>query len=452
MSRSTSPHSLTRRLSIWLALQAFAVLGLVCGLVYAATALTLSERQDATLVEKKAMVRHMVGKAAALPSSAELVHTLNDFLIGHEELGLALQLPDGRRFSAGVLPDHSEHPIKRIDFGIEGEATGSTPGSATLYMDTASDALLLRRLAWILAVAAVGGAVLASLGSAVLVRRAMSPLKLLIRQVQALQAEDLRDRLDGSAQPLELQPLVEQFNALLLRLDSAYQHLEAFNADVAHELNTPLAMLVSSCQLGLQRSRSPEELREILAANLEDLDRMTGIVRDMLFLAQADRGNRVSQEGMVDLTVLSREVLDFYEAVSLEAGLEVRIDGHAVVSGDPGLLQRALSNLLSNAVRHARPGSQVVVRIASAANRRSLLAVENQGDALAEHEVGRVFERFYRADSARCDGGTHHGLGLAIVDAIARMHGGQTFAHSVDGVTTIGLLLPSAPPETRLGA
>ncbi len=446
MSRSTSPPSLTHKLSIWLALQAFAMLGLVCGLVYAATALTLSERQDATLVEKKAMVRHMVGKAAELPSSAELVHSLNDFLIGHEELGLTLQLPDGRRFSAGVLPDQSEHPIKRIDFGIEAEAAVGAAGSATLYMDTAPDALLLRRLAWILAVAAVAGAVLASLGSALLVRRAMSPLKLLIRQVQTLQAEDLRDHLDGSAQPLELQPLVEQFNALLMRLDSAYQHLEAFNADVAHELNTPLAMLVSSCQLGLQRSRSPEELREILAANLEDLDRMTGIVRDMLFLAKADRGNRVSHESVVDLALLCREVLDFHEAVLHEAGLQARVDGQAVVTGDPGLLQRALSNLLSNAVRHARPGTQIVVRIAVAAEGRCSLAVENQGDVLTEPELGRIFERFYRADSARQEGGTHHGLGLAIVDAIARMHGGQTFAHSVDGVTTIGLWLPSAAP------
>ena len=448
MSRSTSPPSLTHKLSIWLALQAFAMLGLVCGLVYAATALTLSERQDATLVEKKAMVRHMVGKAAELPSSAELVHSLNDFLIGHEELGLTLQLPDGRRFSAGVLPDQSEHPIKRIDFGIEAEAAVGAAGSATLYMDTAPDALLLRRLAWILAVAAVAGAVLASLGSALLVRRAMSPLKLLIRQVQTLQAEDLRDHLDGSAQPLELQPLVEQFNALLMRLDSAYQHLEAFNADVAHELNTPLAMLVSSCQLGLQRSRSPEELREILAANLEDLDRMTGIVRDMLFLAKADRGNRVSQESVVDLALLSREVLDFHEAVLHEAGLQARVDGQVVVTGDPGLLQRALSNLLSNAVRHARPGSQIVVRIAGATERRCSLAVENQGDALAERELGRIFERFYRADSSRQEGVTHHGLGLAIVAAIARMHGGQTFARSADGVTTIGLLLPSGSPST----
>jgi two-component system heavy metal sensor histidine kinase CusS len=449
MNRVASPHSLTRKLSIWLVLQAFVVLGVVCALVYAAAALTLAERQDATLVEKKAMVRHMLGKAAELPSSGELVHTLNDFLIGHEELGLVLRLPDGRLFSAGVSPDRSEHPIKRIDFGIEAEAAGATPGSATLYMDTAPDALLLRRLAWILAVAAVAGAVLASLGSALLVRRAMSPLKLLIRQVQALQAEDLREHLDGSAQPLELQPLVEQFNALLLRLDSAYQHLEAFNADVAHELNTPLAMLVSSCQLGLQRSRSSEEMREILAANLEDLDRMTAIVRDMLFLAKADRGNRVSQESVVDLAVLCREVLDFHEAVLHEAGLQARIDGHAVVSGDPGLLQRALSNLLSNAVRHARPGTQIVVRIAGAAGRRCSLAVENQGDALAERELGRIFERFYRADSSRRDGGAHHGLGLAIVAAIARMHGGQTFARSADGITTIGLQLPSGSPTTR---
>lgn len=132
------------------------------------------------------------------------------------------------------------------------------------------------------------------LTSAWLVRRGLAPLHSLVEQTRQLGAQDLsRDwqkRLDDSNQPQELRPLIAQFNALLERLAVAYRQMEAFNADVAHELNTPLTTLISSCELALRKPRDAEELRDILASNLEDLQRMAGIVADMLFLSHADRG------------------------------------------------------------------------------------------------------------------------------------------------------------------
>jgi two-component system heavy metal sensor histidine kinase CusS len=435
-------QSLSGRLSRALAVQAFAILGLVCTVVYGATSITLATRQDATLSEKKAMVRHILAKTKLDSDPATLEHTLRDFLIGHEEMGLVLRLSGRSEIGVGVRPDDASLPLKRVDFDIGAAGSASEGGMASLYLDASSDAELLRRLAWILAMSALGGAVTVSLGSLLMVRRAVAPLHGLVQQLRLLRADRLDLRLDGALQPDELQPVIAQFNELLSRLDKAYRQLEAFNADVAHELNTPLSVLIGSCHLGLQRTRSADELREILTHNLEDLDRMAGIVRDMLFLSKADQGARIRAGESHSLRQIALDVVDFHEAALLEAGLHADVEGDAHLAVDPGLMRRALSNLLSNAARYAAPGSQVQLRIAPSAEGEIEVTVQNQGQAIPADELHRVFERFYRADHSRAGSDVNHGLGLAIVDAIASMHGGRAFARSEQGLTQVGLYLP----------
>lgn len=224
---------------------------------------------------------------------------------------------------------------------------------------------------------------------------------------------------------------------------------------MAHELNTPLSVLIGSCQLGLQRTRSIDELREILARNLEDLDRMASIVRDMLFLAKADQGGRVRQSAAVSLRQIALEVVDFHDAALHEAGVQAEIIGDAQIVVDMGLMRRALSNLLSNATRYAERGSSINIRIEAASTDECAIAVENQGPVISAAELRRVFERFYRADHARSGSDVNHGLGLAIVDAIASMHGGRTFAHSDAGRTQVGMYLPQAhraPEQIHTGS
>lgn len=428
--------SLTGALSRRLALQALAVLALVGGLVYAAAALMLAQRQQALLQEKQALVQHLIAKAG---DEQALGHALQDALSGHADLGLRLRWPEGRELAAGL-----REPLaagRHVD--VELARANGPPLQLRLLLDRRADQALLRRLALVLGAAALAGALLMSAGSHLLVRRAMRPLQGLLLQIGRLSPQRLDERLDGSGQPRELGPLIARFNQLLARLEQAYRQLEAFNANVAHELNTPLTLLASSCQLGLQRARGEAELREILAANLEDLDRLAGIVRDMLFLARADQGQRAAPDQALSLAGLAREVLDFHEAALLEAGLQAELEGEAWLAVDAGLMHRALSNLIANATRHASAGSRLRVRI-EAAPAGVELAVENRGAAIAPAALARLFERFYRGDG---DGGgdeSRHGLGLAIVDAIARMHGGRGFARSAAGITCIGLRLPAA--------
>jgi two-component system heavy metal sensor histidine kinase CusS len=274
-----------------------------------------------------------------------------------------------------------------------------------------------------------------------------------VEQTRSLSAQELHRRLDDSHQPQELRPLIAQFNALLDRLAVAYQQMEAFNADVAHELNTPLTTLISSCELALRKPRGEAELQEILASNLEDLQRMAGIVADMLFLSHADRGAEARRSHVPSLAALAEEVAEFHEASLQEAQLQVRIEGDAKAAVDERLLRRALSNLLGNATRYGRPGSTVAIEIGVEpatpaagnglwAHQHLRLAVRNAGVEIDPQQLPRIFDRFYRAEVARTHADRNHGLGLAIVAAIARMHDGEAFAESAHGATRIGLVLP----------
>jgi two-component system, OmpR family, heavy metal sensor histidine kinase CusS len=281
------------------------------------------------------------------------------------------------------------------------------------------------------------------------VRRGLAPLDQLGQQLAGIEPSTLGGRLN-LAQPVgELQPWIDHFNALLTRLEQAYRQLENFNADVAHELRTPLNNLLGQTEVALSRPRTAAQLHETLASNLEELQRLGGLVQDMLFLSRADRGAQARREMPLSLAQLAREVVEFHEAAIDERGLRVALFGDARLAVDAGLLRRAISNLLSNAARHATPQTVVEIRIAvpdasgSMPGAGATLAVVNRGTGIAPEHLPRIFDRFFRADPSRQASDVNHGLGLAIVAAIARMHGGVPIAQSAEGQTTVGLTIAS---------
>ena len=161
----------------------------------------------------------------------------------------------------------------------------------------------------------------------------------------------------------------------------------------------------------------------------------------MNFLSQADRGAEARREHVASLAGVARAVVELHEAAIEEAGLKVRINGDATGLADVRLLQRALSNLIGNATRHAHQRSTILVQI-DRLDDEVALRVVNQGHTIPTEHLPYLFHRFYRADAARSNAARNHGLGLAIVAAIARMHGGRTVAESNGGVTSIGLTVP----------
>jgi two-component system heavy metal sensor histidine kinase CusS len=277
-------------------------------------------------------------------------------------------------------------------------------------------------------------------------RVGLRPLQRLSREAQALRPKATAQQLGVTELPLELRDLATAFNGALGRLEAAYQQLEAFNADVAHELRTPLANLIGSTQVALSRQRSAPEFQDVLQSNLEELERLRSIVNDMLFLARADQGEAANELAEV---VVAREVektIEFFEFVLDESGTTVHVDGEAQARAtiNTALFRRALSNLLQNAIEHSRPGSRLAVSIARRAG-AVWVSVSNPGSTIAAAHLSRLFDRFYRVDAARHDDGAlhGHGLGLAIVKAVANMHGGAVSATSADGVTTIAFSVPT---------
>jgi two-component system heavy metal sensor histidine kinase CusS len=215
-----------------------------------------------------------------------------------------------------------------------------------------------------------------------------------------------------------------------------------FNADIAHELRTPITNLMTQTQVALSRARTIDEYREILYSNMEEYERMAQMVGDMLFLAQADSGTNKRESIEVDLAAEVRSLFDYYEGWAEESGVSLAVEGDATVAGDRLMLQRALGNLLSNAVRHTPSGGTVRVVLARSED-RATVSVENPGQPIMAGDLPKIFDRFYRPDPSRQRRGEGAGLGLAIVKSIVEAHNGIIEVASDENGTRFEITFPA---------
>ena len=274
-------------------------------------------------------------------------------------------------------------------------------------------------------------------------RRGLLPLRQVTAVAASISAASLQERIPLAAVPLELQQLAASFNAMLARLDDAFMRLSNFSADIAHELRTPLSNLMTQTEVVLAQPRDSEAYQETLYANLDDCKRMARMIDDMLFLAKADNGLIVPEQQPVALDVEVEKLFEYYRLLADERGIRLQLHGHAVVRGDVLMLHRALSNLLSNALRYTPAGASIQVELEQNAN-GSALRLSNPGPTIADEHLERLFDRFYRADPARREGSPHNaGLGLAITRSIIHAHQGQIHCTSVAGKTTFCVQFPA---------
>jgi two-component system heavy metal sensor histidine kinase CusS len=266
-------------------------------------------------------------------------------------------------------------------------------------------------------------------------RLGLEPLTRLTRDASAISPNNRSLRLNTASLPLELSDLANSFNGALERLDGAYGRLESFNADVAHELRTPVTILIGQTEVALTRNRSVDDLRHTLQSNLEEYERMRAIINDMLFLARADQGERATGLIEVSLAAEVAHTLEFLEIPLEEARVNAHLLGDALARVNRSLFGRACTNLLMNAIQHCEPDASISVTIACDGD-QVRVAVANPGAPIAPDILEHLFDRFYRAEVSRTNSRENHGLGLAIVKAIAEMHRGTVSAHSANGVNT----------------
>jgi two-component system heavy metal sensor histidine kinase CusS len=280
----------------------------------------------------------------------------------------------------------------------------------------------------------------------------LAPLARLTRDAQAVSPNNRSQRLDTHSLPPELNNLACSFNGALERLDVAYGRLESFNADVAHELRTPVTILIGQTEVALTaRNRSVEELRHTLQSNLEEFERMRGIINDMLFLARADQGERATGLVEVSLAAEVARTLDYLEIPFDEAQVRAASHGDAWAPVNTSLFGRACTNLLMNALQHCARDMTVAVTIARH-DTHVRVAVSNPGQPIEPTALTHLFDRFYRVEASRTNSRENHGLGLAIVKAVAEMHGGTVFASSAGGINTFGFSVASGRASAPVAA
>ncbi|HXA09210.1 MAG TPA: heavy metal sensor histidine kinase [Chthoniobacterales bacterium] len=280
----------------------------------------------------------------------------------------------------------------------------------------------------------LGCAVLTCAGVALLVtRRGLRPLKQLAESVERIGATHLDERVLVERWPDELQPLALGFNKMLGRLEDSFTRLSHFSADLAHELRTPIAILRGEAEGVLTKPRTPEQYREVIESGLEELQRLSGMIDNLLFLARAETIGPLNRS-YIDGRAAIEKIREFYEAVSQDQGVEIVCRGEGKVYAEPVLFRRALINLITNALRFTPSGGSVTVSLVHQKG-ESNVSVADTGCGIPSEHVPNLFDRFFRGDASRSAQGT--GLGLSIVKSIMQIHNGDVSVQSDLGKGTI---------------
>ena len=278
----------------------------------------------------------------------------------------------------------------------------------------------------------------------VIAKQGLRPIHDITETAGRIRPSNLSERLRSEGLPAELLTLAETFNAMLARLEDSFVRLSRFSADLAHELRTPVFVLRGEMEVALTRPRPDTEYRDVLSSGLEECERLTQIIDRLLFLARAEHPDTEIQREACDIQVELEHVREFYEPLATEAGvrLEVQLDSRITAEFDRPLLQRAIGNLVQNAIAHTPPGGSVALT-ARQTDAAVCVVVADTGGGIAEEHLPRLFDRFYRVDSARAsrDGA---GLGLSIVKSIVELHGGTVAVTSQLGHgTQITMRIPN---------
>ncbi|MDT4896930.1 MAG: two-component system, OmpR family, sensor kinase [Acidobacteriota bacterium] len=317
---------------------------------------------------------------------------------------------------------------------------------------------LLERASYALLIAVPLALLLASIGGYFLARKSLAPVVRMSQTAAHIGAANLHERLPVANERDELGGLARVINALLARLDASFQQQRRFMADASHELRTPVAIMRSETEVALsQQERSNQELRESLAIVKDETRRMTRIVEDLFTLARADAGQYRLTSKDFYLDELASEVAHALRTLVAERGLTLQLDATEEMPfrGDENLLRRLLLNLLDNAIKHTPRGGAVTISCRHTGE-QYIITVSDTGTGIPTEAQPHVFDRFYRADSARSraeeDGAgltSGAGLGLSIARWIAEAHDGTLeLLHSSNEGTVFQLILP-APATAR---
>ncbi|MEY4591238.1 MAG: hypothetical protein RIR18_133 [Pseudomonadota bacterium] len=461
MNMSHWRNSITLRLSV-----AFALLAT---LIFTALGLYLSKAADDHMAELDAHELH--SKLAQVsqtgihePSISAFATRLNDQFASEHGLivlvegrhGIVFNWPHGNPIPSGLTTNHLTHAApERIDLGEQQfrmvTGTAQSGWGENLRITVASDIAHhtdflshLQRDFWLAVLAAACLTVLVGMWIS---RQGMRRVSDIAHAAGRISAGQLSERISEQEIPTELAELVSAFNAMLGRLEESFQRLSDFSADLAHELRTPIHSLRMQTEVSLSQTRDINEYRDLLSSNLEEYDRLSRIIADMLFLAKADHGLVIPGKGTVQLRPLCQRLCDYYGILANAQSISISGEDIAVL-GDNLMLERAIGNLLANAIHHTPEDGNVSIHLESQ-NGVALITVSNTGPMIPVSVQERIFERFVRLDEHGYEG---NGLGLAITKSIVLAHKGSISVQSTEAGTEfcVQLSLTYTSPNTAV--
>jgi two-component system heavy metal sensor histidine kinase CusS len=463
MLRRREPLSISLRLALLFAAIAAAAFVGVGAYLYQTLSRQMVQRDDMDLLNKAVMLRHVLaeqGSLAALRAQPEMA--LN--AVYGQDIRLRITAPDGSVLAqnSAALPAavpgvpsarepamadirnwHSGSGMARVLTVLATLNAGEPPVSVTLLRERSDRLAIIRRYAIDLLGALLAGAALVAALGFLIVRKGMRPLYAVIGKANDISAHRLQSRLAVNEVPAELRELGVAFNAMLDRLEEGVQRLSGFAADLAHDMRTPVNTLMVQTQVALSRPRTVEEYQALMASNLEEYERLARMIENTLFLARADNAQLGLQREPLDVRAELERIGEYFEGLADDGGVALLLElpPEARLQADAVLFQRAVNNLVSNAIRHTPRGGRVTLAVHSTGEELAV-SVRNTGEGIAAEHLSHIFDRYYRADPARPASSSSAGLGLSIVRAIMSLHGGSVTAASLPGETCFTLHFP----------
>jgi two-component system heavy metal sensor histidine kinase CusS len=462
-------NSLTFRLTFLFAMTAIILLAGTGMFLYQFLDHELMKRDHEELIGKVDLFRHQL---AAVNSTAQIVSSpslFRDVIIGHPHLRLALLDEQGNTLlsssdwrppsellatpvSIDTAPSRATMSMPTLEQPYHAVSAWGALGTSrtnkaliVLALDVDEAQKLLLRYRQTLLITLLFSGIAAATLAFIIARRGLRPLHTMAETASEISASHLQRRLSVADVPEELRELAGAFNAMLGRLHNSFARLSDFSSDIAHELRTPINNLMGQTQVILSRTRNAEEYRTVLESNLEEYERLARMIREMLFLAKADNAQEPLHAEVINLRTELDKIAEFYQMAADENGIKIVTSGIGSITADRILLQRAIGNLISNAVHHSPPNSKVSADV-TLTDTAVELRVSNQGPGIPAELIERVFDRFYRVNNRRrSDSGS--GLGLAIVKSIMQLHGGHVSVESqTSKLTTFTLHFPKPNP------
>ena len=454
-------------MTLWYGLSTFALVLTASGFLYHALSESLAHDEDALLAEKFQNLtvrmtdptidlndlREFVGEVPIWYREASLWTRILDGQgrLLTETPGMSLTLPSAL-FQADAMKGgnarvHSRKGLPFRAFSATGIWKSHSPPQVSVQMaiDISSDEAILEKFRmelWTVLGFAILACALVGYGIA---QRGIRPVRKMAETTARISSSTLYERLERSGLPSELADLAATFNDMLDRLEDSFDRLSRFSSDIAHELRTPLQNLRGEAEVVLIRERATAEYQELLGSFLEEYQRLSHLIDRLLFLARAEDPQTQVQREELELRKELILLQDYYGPSAGESGIAVRVEAQEDLRAelDRSLFQRAMGNLVENALKHTPAGGTVLLRSSNGGG-NVRIEVSDTGAGIPEDHLSRVFDRFYRVDPSRTPTSGGAGLGLSIVKSIMDLHEGRVEIQSQPGRgTTVTLSFPA---------